>query len=291
MQRDDNNDINDDVFSEVDLIQLQVRGHRGRGKKSRCRGKAQSQTQSHLSSHQPIQGSTQSKLKVPGQRRRKTGAANGTINPSAQSSHIKQIIGGSDFNFGSGMDIDMEQMIEKDLTETQPTTDDGSIVSAKPPQLGTVSRYAGGDNVNIFSAQCANIQYQNDGNEMNIPQQAHLAAQRADGLGFQPLLGLMLEQSVDELEQDYGQQDLNNLLDNPENEGPPGLTQETKRSEANKSCVKPRSKSSYKKKNHWPRQLRLQTAHADADLEALVVMRIWRVPHIEKQNKIMIIKQ
>ncbi|KAA6393335.1 MAG: hypothetical protein EZS28_011139, partial [Streblomastix strix] len=111
MQRDDDHDSNDDVFGEPDLIELQVRGRRGRGKKNRDRGKAQSQTQPLLSSHQPIQGSTQSKLKVPGQRHGKTGAANGTINPSAQSSRIKQIAGGSDFNLGSSMDIDMEQMM------------------------------------------------------------------------------------------------------------------------------------------------------------------------------------
>ncbi|KAA6366027.1 MAG: hypothetical protein EZS28_038446, partial [Streblomastix strix] len=70
MQRDDDHDSNDEVFGDADLIELQVRGRRGRGKKNRGRGK----------------GSTQSKLKVPGQRRGKTGAANGTINPSAQSS-------------------------------------------------------------------------------------------------------------------------------------------------------------------------------------------------------------
>ncbi|KAA6369107.1 MAG: hypothetical protein EZS28_035368, partial [Streblomastix strix] len=75
MQRDDDHDSNDDVFGEADLIQLQVRGQRGRGKKNRGRGKAQSQVQPLLSSHQPIQGSMQSKLKVLGQWRRKTGAA------------------------------------------------------------------------------------------------------------------------------------------------------------------------------------------------------------------------
>ncbi|KAA6332247.1 MAG: hypothetical protein EZS28_053299, partial [Streblomastix strix] len=136
MQRDDDHDSNDDVFEESDLIELQVRGRRGRGKKNRGRGKAQSQAQPLLSSHQLIQGSTQSKLKVPGQRRGKTGAADGTINPSAQSSRIKQIAGWSDFNLGSSMDIDMEQMMERDLTQTQPTTNDGPIISTAPPQLG-----------------------------------------------------------------------------------------------------------------------------------------------------------
>ncbi|KAA6403183.1 MAG: hypothetical protein EZS28_001309 [Streblomastix strix] len=136
MRRDDDHDSNDDVFGESNLIELQVRGRRGRGKKNRGRGKAQSQTQPLLSRHQPIQGSTQSKLKVPGQRRGKTGAANGTINPSAQSSRIKQIAGGSDFNLGSCMDIDMEQMMERDLTQTQPTTNDGPIVSTAHLNLG-----------------------------------------------------------------------------------------------------------------------------------------------------------
>ncbi|KAA6381067.1 MAG: hypothetical protein EZS28_023409, partial [Streblomastix strix] len=132
--------------------------------------------------------------------------------------------------------------------QTQPTTNDGPIISTAPPQLGTASWHAGGENVNIFAAQRANIQHQDDGNEMNIPQQAHLAAQRADGLGFQPLIGQEQEQSEDGPEQDQGQLDLNNLPDNPENEGPPGLTQETRRSEANKGSSKSRSKSSRKKK-------------------------------------------
>ncbi|KAA6399997.1 MAG: hypothetical protein EZS28_004473 [Streblomastix strix] len=188
---DDDYDSNDDVFSEVNLIQLQVRGPRGRGKKSR--------------------GIKQSKLEDPGQRRGKTGAANETINSSAQSSHMKQIAGGSDFNFGSSMDIDMEQMMQRDLTQTLHSSNDGPIVSTALPQLGT-----------------------NDENEMNILQQGHLAAQRADGLGFQLLIGQEQEQSEDDPEQDQGQLDLNNLPDDPGNEGPPGLTQETRRSEAKK---------------------------------------------------------
>ncbi|KAA6321193.1 MAG: hypothetical protein EZS28_054586, partial [Streblomastix strix] len=72
IQRDDDHESNDDVFGETDLIELQFRGRRGRGKKNRGRGKAQSQAQPLLSSHQTIQESTQSKLKVPGQRRGKT---------------------------------------------------------------------------------------------------------------------------------------------------------------------------------------------------------------------------
>ncbi|KAA6358195.1 MAG: hypothetical protein EZS28_046278, partial [Streblomastix strix] len=39
MQRDDDHDSNDDVFGDADLIELQVRGRRGRGKKNRGRGK------------------------------------------------------------------------------------------------------------------------------------------------------------------------------------------------------------------------------------------------------------
>ncbi|KAA6384267.1 MAG: hypothetical protein EZS28_020203, partial [Streblomastix strix] len=213
----------------ADLIELQIRGRRGSGKKNRCRGKAQSQAQPLLSSHQPIQGNTQSKLKVPGQRRGKIGAANGTINSSAQSSRIKEIAGECDFNFESSMDIDMEQMMERDLTQTQPKPNDGPIVSIAPPQLETAS-------------------WHNEGNEMNIPHQAHFASQGADGLGFQSLIGQEQEQSEDGPEQDQGQQNLNNLQDNPENESPPGLTQETRRSQANKGSTKSRSKSSRKKK-------------------------------------------
>ncbi|KAA6361281.1 MAG: hypothetical protein EZS28_043193 [Streblomastix strix] len=223
MQRDDDHDSNGDAFGESDLIELQVRGRRGTGKKNRGRGKAQSQTQPLLSSYQPIQGGTKSKLKVPGQRRGKTGAANGTINPSAQSSRIKQNAGGSDFNLGSSMDIDMDQMMERDLTQTQPTTNDGPYYINCPTLTG-------------------------DGIMMNIPQQGHRAAQRPDGLGFQPLMGPEQEQSEDEPEHDQGQLDLNNLPDNPGNEGPPGLTQETRRSEANQGSTKSRSKSSRKKK-------------------------------------------
>ncbi|KAA6388261.1 MAG: hypothetical protein EZS28_016213 [Streblomastix strix] len=186
MQRDDDHDSNDDVFEDADLVELQVRGRRGRGKKNRGRGKAQSQTQPLLFSHQPIQESTQSKLKVPGQRRGKTGAANGTINPSAQSSRIKQITGGSNFNFGSSMDIDMEQMMERDLTQTQSTTNDGPIVSIVPQQLAAASWHVGGETIDVFASQRSNIQHLNDRNEMNIPQQCHLAAQSAYGLRFLP---------------------------------------------------------------------------------------------------------
>ncbi|KAA6363272.1 MAG: hypothetical protein EZS28_041203 [Streblomastix strix] len=145
------------------------------------------------------------------------------------------------------MDIDMEQMMERDLTQTQPTTNDGPIVSSAPPQLGTASWHAGGETANVFAAQCPNIQHLNDGNEMNIPQQGHLAVQGADRLGFQPLMGPEQEQSEDGPEQNQGQLDFNNHPDNPGNEYPPGLTQETRRSEANKGSFKPRSKSSCKK--------------------------------------------
>ncbi|KAA6369617.1 MAG: hypothetical protein EZS28_034856 [Streblomastix strix] len=194
IQRDDDHDNNDNIIEEADLIQLQVIGHKGKRKKSRGRGKVQSQAQPLLTSHRPIQESTQSKLKVPGLRRGKTGASNGTINLSAQSSRLKQITGGSDFNFGSSIDIDMEQMIERDLTQTQPTTNDGHIVQTAQSQFG--------DNI---MACCGRT-----------------ATQGADGLVFQPLIDQEQEQSEDEPEQDQGQLDLNNLPDNPENEGPPG---------------------------------------------------------------------
>ncbi|KAA6376696.1 MAG: hypothetical protein EZS28_027777 [Streblomastix strix] len=223
IQKDEDHNSNDNVFGEVDLIQLQVRGHRGKGKKGRVRGKPQSQALPLLSSHRLIQEGTYCNLKVPEQRRGKPGAANWTINPSAQSFRIKQITGWSDFNFGSSMDIDMEQMIERDLIQTLPTTNDGPIVSTVSPQLGTASWRAGGKIVSAFAAQHANTDNMNYGNEMNIPQQGHLAAQGADFLGFQPLIGQEQEQSEDEPEQDQGQLDLNNLPDNSQNEGPPGL--------------------------------------------------------------------
>ncbi|KAA6386411.1 MAG: hypothetical protein EZS28_018058, partial [Streblomastix strix] len=208
IQRDVDHNSNDDVFGKADQIELQVRDHSGRVMKSRSRGKAQSQAQPVLSNHRPIQESTQFKLKFSVQRRGRTGTANGTIGPSEQSSHIKQIAGGSNYNFGSSMEIDIEKMMERDLTLTQRTTNDGPIVSTAPPQLVTESWNAGGDTANVFAAQHANIQHLNDGNEMNIPQQAHLAAQGVDGLGFQPLMDPEQEKSEDEPEQDQGQLDL-----------------------------------------------------------------------------------
>ncbi|KAA6404238.1 MAG: hypothetical protein EZS28_000225 [Streblomastix strix] len=95
----------------------------------------------------------QTKLEVLGQRRGKTGAANGTINRSAQSSCIKQITGGSDFNFGSSMDIDMEQMMERELTQTKLTINDGPIVSTAPRQLRIAQCHAGGETASVFAAQ------------------------------------------------------------------------------------------------------------------------------------------
>ncbi|KAA6353038.1 MAG: hypothetical protein EZS28_051436 [Streblomastix strix] len=83
---------------------------------------------------------------------------------------------------------------------------------------------------------------------MNVPQQGHFATQSADGLRFQPLMGPEQEKSEDEPEQDQGQLVLNNLPDNPKNEGSPRPTQETRRSEANKGSIKTRPKSSRKKK-------------------------------------------
>ncbi|KAA6363396.1 MAG: hypothetical protein EZS28_041077, partial [Streblomastix strix] len=103
------------------------------------------------------------------------------------------------------------------------TTDDGPIVSTPPPQLRTVSWHAGRETASVFAVQRANIQHAIDQNEMNIPQQGHLAAQSIDFLGFQPVIGQEQEQSEDEPEQDQSQLDLNNLPDNSEIEGPQGL--------------------------------------------------------------------
>ncbi|KAA6374846.1 MAG: hypothetical protein EZS28_029630 [Streblomastix strix] len=152
---------NDDVFGEPGLIQLQVRDHRGRGKKKKDKGKAQSQAQLLLTSHQLIQESMQSKLQVLGQMLGKTGAANETKNPSAQSSRINQIAGWSDYNFGSSMDMDMEQMMERDLTQTQSTTNDGLVIPTASSQLGTASWHAGGETTGVIAAQRANIESMN----------------------------------------------------------------------------------------------------------------------------------
>ncbi|KAA6378668.1 MAG: hypothetical protein EZS28_025803, partial [Streblomastix strix] len=194
IQRYKDHNSNDYVFGVADQIQLQVRGHRGRGNKST--GKFVDQITSPWVETRGDQ--------------------------SSQWDHkcrrlilsYKQVAGGSDYNFGSNMDIDIEQSMERDLTQTQPTTNDGPIVSTAPPQLGTASLHAEGET----------------------------ATQCAIGLGFQPLIGQEQEQSEDEPEQDQGQLDLNNLPDNPENESSLGLMQETRRSEANKGSIKPRSK-------------------------------------------------
>ncbi|KAA6361022.1 MAG: hypothetical protein EZS28_043451, partial [Streblomastix strix] len=120
---------------------------------------------------------------------------------------------------------------------------------------------------------------------MNIPQKGHLAAQSADGLGFQPLIGPEQEQSEDEPEQAQRQQDLNNHPNNPENESSSGLKQETRRCDANKVSIKPRPKSSLKKNNgRWQRQLRLRTAHADVGLEALTGGATTKDPSLEELN-------
>ncbi|KAA6401068.1 MAG: hypothetical protein EZS28_003407 [Streblomastix strix] len=114
---------------------------------------------------------------------------------------------------------------------------------------GTASQHLGVEIVDVFAAQRANIQQLNDGNKMNIPQQGHHAAQIANIHGFQPMICPEQEQSEDEPEQDQGKLDLNNLPDNPGNEGPQGLIQETRRGEANKGSIKSCPKSSRKKKN------------------------------------------
>ncbi|KAA6376893.1 MAG: hypothetical protein EZS28_027578, partial [Streblomastix strix] len=131
--------------------------------------------------------------------------------------------------------------------------------------------------------QRANIQHVNGGKEMYIPQQGHLAAQRADGLGFQPLIGQEQEQSEDEPVQDQGQPDLINLPDNPQNEGQPEPLQETRRSQANKGCNKPRLKSS-NNKSRQQRYLRLWTALADISTKTLSVGATTRYSSQEKLN-------
>ncbi|KAA6365172.1 MAG: hypothetical protein EZS28_039299, partial [Streblomastix strix] len=118
-----------------------------------------------------------------------------------------------------------------------PTINDGPIVRTASPKLGIASWHAGGETARVFAAQRANTESMNFGIEMNISKQIHLAAQGADGLGFQPLIGQEQEQSEDEPEQDQGQLDLNNLPDNPANQGPSGLIQETGRSEANEGSI------------------------------------------------------
>ncbi|KAA6367919.1 MAG: hypothetical protein EZS28_036554 [Streblomastix strix] len=60
-----------------------------------------------------IQRNTQTELKVPRQKRRKNGTTYWTINLITQSSRIKLIAGGSDFNFGSTKDMDMKLMMER----------------------------------------------------------------------------------------------------------------------------------------------------------------------------------
>ncbi|KAA6385852.1 MAG: hypothetical protein EZS28_018621, partial [Streblomastix strix] len=260
----------------------------------KVKNERQKQTQSTISSithffqSSTYQGKYAIQVKsLSGQRRGKTGAANGTINPSAQSSDIKQITSGRDLNLGLRIDIEMEQMMERDLTQTQPTTNDGSIISTVPPQLWTAPWHAGRETASVFAAQHENIQLLKDGNEMNIPQQGHLEAQGAYGLGFQTMIDLMQIQSENESEQDQDQQDLSNLPDNLENESPSGLIQVTRRSDVNKSCIKTRPRSSCKKKkSHRQRQLNLRTAHADVCLKALTGGATSRNCSIEKLNPI-----
>ncbi|KAA6403438.1 MAG: hypothetical protein EZS28_001030 [Streblomastix strix] len=175
--------------------------------------------------------------------------------------------------------------MERDHTQTQPSTNYGPIVQTAPRQLGMAQWHAERETASVFAAQCANTESMNFGNEMNLLQQGHLAAQGADGLGFQTLICQVKEQSEDEPEQDQGQVHFNNLPDNTKNEGSPGLTQETRRSEANKGRIKPRPKSSRKKKKgRRQRQLLLRTTHADVGLEALTGGATTRDSFLEKLN-------
>ncbi|KAA6393088.1 MAG: hypothetical protein EZS28_011384 [Streblomastix strix] len=206
--------------------------------------------------------SAQSKLKIHGQKCGKTRAANGIINPSAQSSRVKQITSGSDYNFRSSTDIDMEYMMERDLAQTQPTTNDGTIVSTASRQLGTALWHARGETASIFAAQRVITESMNFENEMNIPHHGHLEAQSTDRHGFQPLTGQVKEQPKDDPQQDHDQLDLNNLPDNPENQGLPGK----------------------KKKGGQQRQFRFLTALADVGLEALIGGATTRDSSLEKLN-------
>ncbi|KAA6387666.1 MAG: hypothetical protein EZS28_016809 [Streblomastix strix] len=76
MQRDEKHIINDDIFGQTESEGMQ------------------------------------SELQISGQRRCRRTSTNETINPSAQSSRIKQIAGGNDYNIGSSMDIDIEQVTQ-----------------------------------------------------------------------------------------------------------------------------------------------------------------------------------
>ncbi|KAA6359933.1 MAG: hypothetical protein EZS28_044540 [Streblomastix strix] len=96
---------------------------------------------------------------------------------------------------------------------------------------------------------------------------------------------LQQEQFEDEPEQDQNQLDLNNLPDNPENQGPSRLPQETRRSEANNCGIKISPKSSRRKKNGCRQhQLRFRTAHAGVGLEALIGGATTRDSSLEKLN-------
>ncbi|KAA6387006.1 MAG: hypothetical protein EZS28_017464 [Streblomastix strix] len=53
----------------------------------------------------------------------------GTINPSAQSSRIKQTAGRSVYNLGSSMDIDIDRMMEKNLIQIKRTISNSLVVS------------------------------------------------------------------------------------------------------------------------------------------------------------------
>ncbi|KAA6394629.1 MAG: hypothetical protein EZS28_009846 [Streblomastix strix] len=117
----------------------------------------------------------------------------------------------------------------------------------------------------------------NDGNEKSIPQQGHLTAQGADCLGFQPLMDPEQEQSQDEPGQDQGQLDLNNLPDNPRNEGLSRLTQETRRSKANKGSTKPGPNLSVRR--------RRAADSANFASGRHMLMQVWRHQQGEQQPK------
>ncbi|KAA6381659.1 MAG: hypothetical protein EZS28_022812, partial [Streblomastix strix] len=244
LQRDEDLNNNDDVFGDADLIELQVRGHRGKGTKNRGRGQAQSQAQPQFIQSSAYLGKYIVQVKSPWTEAREDWSSQWDYKSQRLIFSYKTDRWWSDFNFGSSMDIDMEQMMERDLTQTQPTTNDDPIISTAPPKFETASWHAGEENASAFVVQRANIQHLNDRNEMSQLQQGHLAAQSAYGLGLQSLIGPGQEQSEDEPEQNQRKQDLNNIPDNQENKGLIGLKQETRRSDANKSSIKTRLRSS-----------------------------------------------
>ncbi|KAA6396366.1 MAG: hypothetical protein EZS28_008112 [Streblomastix strix] len=194
----------------------------------------------------------------------------GQLQPSNQQQQITIRPQPQIYQLSTQSSISTSQSSETTSSNIIPTTSDGHIVLTALLQLWTVSLHAGGETANVFKAQRAIIQQFNDGNEMIQLQKGHQAAQGADGLGFQPLMGPEQEQSEDEPEKDKGYLDINNFSDIQDKEGSSGHTQETRRGDANKCCNKTRPNLPRKKKrSRQLRQLYLRTAHTDVGLETL----------------------